>query len=292
MQITAKKYDEQRTYLEYNHDGITLTNANYFMFDVGSATFEDCLRCGGFYANMTWRHIQDEHLDDVKYIMLCSIPQKNALYQLKFLYLDENLNIKDYMNDVNLFDYRAFYNKFKDLIAREGFVYELENEPTLKEITEKFCYSPTIDFGFAIDGKQIQFGDILIYKDVDLNIFKEELKNKLKRANAKDMLLQLNVNIWGDDAFVDFSCKILDENGNAVKEYQAKDGYDFTNIEDYIESVYQKRKKDLKKYKITKEEWRKEWDAYFTNPDFEFNLPFNYVLSKVEYLSFYKSDKV
>ena len=289
MQITAKKYDEQRTYLEYNDEDTIVTNANYFMFDVGSATFEDCLRCGGFYANMTWRHIQDNHLDDVKYIMLCSIPQKNALYQLKFLYLDKNLNIKDYMIDHNLFDYNAFYNRFKDLIVREGFIYELENEPGLKEITEKICYSPTADFGFVVDGKQIQIDDILIYKDVDLNIFKEELGNNLKRVNAKDMLLQLNTSVWANDEFVVFSCKILDENGNTIKEYQAKDG--FTNVNDYIESKYQEKADIIKERNMTKEEWRKDVEAKYINRDFEFSLPFMYVLSKVEHLSFYKSAK-
>lgn len=289
MQITAKKYDEQRTYLEYNDEDTIVTNANYFMFDVGSATFEDCLRCGGFYANMTWRHIQDNHLDDIKYIMLCSIPQKNALYQLKFLYLDKNLNIKDYMIDHNLFDYNAFYNRFKDLIVREGFIYELENEPGLKKITEKICYSPTADFGFVVDGKQIQIDDILIYKDVDLNIFKEELGNNLKRVNAKDMLLQLNTSVWANDEFVVFSCKILDENGNTIKEYQAKDG--FTNVNDYIESKYQEKADIIKERNMTKEEWRKDVEANYINRDFEFSLPFMYVLSKVEHLSFYKSDK-
>ena len=290
MQITAKKYDEQRTYLEYNDKDSIVTNANYFMFDVGSATFEDCLRCGGFYANMTWRHIQDNHLDDVKYIMLCSIPQKNALYQLKFLYLDKSLNIKDYMNDHNLFDYNAFYNRFKELIVREGFIYELENEPGLKEITEKICYSPTTDFGFVVDGKQIQIDDILVYKDVDLNIFKEELGNNLKRVNAKDMILQLNTSVWANDEFVVFSCKILDENGNTIKQYQAKDG--FTNVDDYIESKYQEKADMIKERNMTKEEWRKYMEANYINRDFEFSLPFAYVLSKVEHLSFYKSDKV
>ena len=290
MQITAKKYDEQRTYLEYNDKDTIVTNANYFMFDVGSATFEDCLRCGGFYANMTWRHIQDNHLDDVKYIMLCSIPQKNALYLLKFLYLDKNLNIKDYMNDHNLFDYNAFYNRFKELIVREGFIYELENEPGLKEITEKICYSPTTDFGFVVDGKQIQIDDILVYKDVDLNIFKEELGNNLKRVNAKDMLLQLKTSVWTNDEFVVFSCKILDENGNTIKEYQAKDG--FTNVDDYIESKYQEKADMIKERNMTKEEWRKYMEANYINRDFEFSLPFVYILSKVEHLSFYKSDKV
>ena len=289
MEIITKKYDKQRTYLEYNSDGKIFTNANYFMFDVGAATSEDCLKCGGFYADMTWRHIQEKHLDDVKYIMLCCIPQKNALFQFEFLYLDKNLNIKDYMVDFGFYDYTGFYNKFKKLIVREGFVYELENEPTLKEVTEKFCYSPTTDFGFVVEGKQIKFDDVLVYKDVDLNIFKEDLIDNLKNAGVKDMLLQLDTNPWyANGAFVNFSCKLLDKNGCIIKDYQIKTK--FTNVEDYIESVYQAKKENLEKENITKEEWRKEWDEYFTNPDFEFNLTFNYVLSKAEYLSFYKSD--
>lgn len=283
MQIITKKYDEQRTYLEYNDDGKIFTNAGYFMFDIGSGTFEDCLKCGGFFANMTWRHIKEKNLDTVKYIMLCCIPQKNALYRFNFVYLDQDLNIQDRINDNNFYDYNAFYNKFKDLIVKEGFVYELENTASLKEITEQFCYSSTADFGFAIDGKQLQVGDVLVYKDIDLSIFKEELRDHLKRANAKDMILKFNTTAWSTESF-SFSCKILDENGNEIKEYQAEG---FADIDEYAENIYQEKADIIKKNNKTKEEWRKEWESYFDNRDFEFSLPFVYVQSKVDHLSFY-----
>lgn len=282
MKITEKKYDEQRTYLEYNDNGKIFTNAQYFIFDIGSGTYEDCLKCGGFYANMTWRHVKEKNLDTVKYIMLCSIPQKNAMYKCNFVYLDQDLNIQDRVTDNNFADYNAFYDRFKELIVREGFVYELENTESLKEITEQFCYSSTADFGFAIDGKQIQIGDILVYRDVDLNIFKEEFRDILKRANAKDMILQFNTAAWSTES-VNFSCKILDENGNAIKEYQAEG---FADIDEYAESIYQEKADIIKKNK-TKEEWKKEWESRFDNRDYEFSLSFVYALSKIEHLSFY-----
>ena len=282
MQIIAKKYDEQRTYLEYNNDGKIFTNAGYFMFDIGSGTFEDCLKCGGFFANMTWRYIKEKNLDTVKYIMLCCIPQKNARFYFNFLYLDQDLNIKDRIPDNNFYDYNAFYNKFKDLIVKEGFVYELEDTSSLKEITEQFCYSPTADFGFEVYGKQIQFGDIVVYRNIDLSIFKEKLRDNLKRVNAKDMILQLNTDAWSTESF-NFSCKMLDENGNIIKKYQAKAG--FTNIDEYAESVYQEQEEDILEDYKTKEEWRKDWESQH-NQDFEFSLPFEYVLSNVDHLSF------
>lgn len=282
MKITEKKYDEQRTYLEYDDNGKIFTNAGYFMFDIGSGTFEDCLKCGGFFANMTWRHIKEKNLDTVKYIMLCCIPQENALYHFNFVYLDQDLNIQDRITDNNFYDYTAFYNKFKDLIVREGFVYELEDTESLKEITEKFCYSPTADFGFAIYGKQIQVGDTVVYRNVDLDIFKEELRDHLKRANAKDMILQLNTTAWSTDS-INFSCKLLDENGNTIKEYQAEG---FTDIDEYAESIYQEQEEDILEDYKTKDEWRKEWESRFDNRDFEFSLPFAYVQSKADQLSF------
>ena len=283
MQIITKKYDEQRTYLEYNDNGKIFNNAGYFMFDIGSGTYEDCLTCGGFYANMTWRHIKEKNLDTVKYIMLCCIPQKNARFYFNFLYLDQDLNIQDRIPDNNFYDYNAFYNRFKELIVREGFVYELENTASLKEITEQFCYSPVTDFGFAIDGKQIQIGDILVYRDVDLNIFKEEFRDILKRAKAKDMILQFNTAAWSTES-VNFSCKILDENGNAIKEYQAEG---FANMDEYAESIYQEKADIIRKNNKTKEEWRKEWESRFDNGDYEFSLSFVYALSKIDHLSFY-----
>lgn len=285
MKITEKKYDERRTYLEYNDNGKIFTNAQYFIFDIGSGTYEDCLKCGGFYANMTWRHVKEKNLDTVKYIMLCSIPQKNAMYKCNFVYLDQDLNIQDRVTDNNFADYNAFYDRFKELIVREGFVYELENTKSLKEITEQFCYSSTADFGFDIGGKQIQFGDTLVYKDADLGIFKEELGNNLKRVNAKDIILQLTTNVWAANSSFDFTCKIIDANGNTIKEYQAEDG--FTSIDEYAESIYQEKIETIKAHNKTKEEWRKEWDARFDDRDFEFHLPFAYVLSKVDRLSFY-----
>lgn len=282
MQIITKKYDEQRTYLEYNDDGKIFTNAGYFMFDIGSGTFEDCLKCGGFFANMTWRYIKEKNLDTVKYIMLCSIPQKNAFYKCNFVYLDQDLNIQNRIEDNNFYDYNAFHNKFKDLIVREGFVYELEDTESLKEITEQLCYSPTTDFGFAVYGKQIQFGDIIVYRNIDLSIFKEKLRNNLKRVNAKDMVLQLDTDVLSTESF-NFSCKMLDENGNTIKKYQAKAG--FTNIGEYAESIYQEREEDILEDYKTKEEWRKEWESQH-NQDFEFSLPFEYVRSNVDHLSF------
>ena len=116
MQIITKKYDEQRTYLEYNDTGKIFNNAGYFMFDIGSGTYEDCLTCGGFYANITWRHIKEKNLDTVKYIMLCCIPQKNARFYFNFLYLDQDLNIQDRIPDNNFYDYNAFYNRFKESV--------------------------------------------------------------------------------------------------------------------------------------------------------------------------------
>lgn len=262
MKIEVKKYDEKRSYLEYNDNGKIFTNARYFMFDIGSGTYEDCLSCGGYFANMTWRHIQKLNLDTVKYIMLCCIPQKNAAnYIFYFVYLDRDLNIQNHIIDNNFYDFNTFYNKFKNLIVREGFVYELESISSLNNITKQFCYSPTANFGFAIDGKQIQFDDILVYKNVDLDIFKEELRANLKRVNAKDMIMQLDTNPWSSESSFNFLCNILDENGNVIKEYQAEDG--FTNIDEYAESIYQRKADIIKSQNKTKEEWRKDWESRF-----------------------------
>lgn len=218
MQCVSKRYNDSRSYLEYSNEHNVFTNAEYFMFDVKSEIFAEIMRAvGGFTANMTTRYIKENNLD-VRYIMLCHVPQESNRYIFRFVYLDENKNILAQEGDDNPFDYEYFKEKFKDCTVKEGFIYELESEESLKELTKDFNPAPKTTCYFKVEGRDVNFTDTLVADDTFF--FVEEMREKLNAINAKRSVFKFSF-----DRLNGFVAKgqIYNADGSVVLESQLDD---------------------------------------------------------------------
>lgn len=253
MKFELKSY-KGNNYIEYKDEekNITFNNAEYFMFDVTSEIFKDIMHAtGGFTANMTTRFIKEKGLNNIKYIMLCCIPQPFVDFVFHFVYLDENKNILEYMEDNNYFDYDYFKKKFNDCIVEEGFIYDLIEIQSLNNLTKEFCLNPSISFDFKVEGKDVHFEDTFI--SYDFSFFKEDIKNNLSKLNAKCVVLTFDCNKLN---FITFKGKVIGNDNKNILYYQATSG--IKDKELYIKEM-QKKYNDFE-----------EKDVCFD--EFEFNL--------------------
>lgn len=235
MKFELKCYSEEKHYIEYTDDnGEIFNNAEYFMFNVCTEEFENIMHAvGGFTANMTTRFIKEHNLN-CTYIMLCCVPQKYNDFIFRFVYLDDKYNILTYMSDNNYYDYSYFKKKFESCICKKGFIYELEDFETLKELTQEFNYTPSIDFDFVVENRTVHYNDVLICSDFD--IFNDKIKNNLEKLGAKYVEFQFDNSVFD---FIGLTGKVYDSNGNVLKSFQVHSG-----ILDKIEFLKMEQQKD------------------------------------------------
>ena len=238
-----KKFYNGRPYIEYSDavQELLFTNAEYFVFDVLSNTFKNIMECvGGFVANMTVRYIKKEQPNTAK-IMLCSVPQEYNDYEFLFVYLDKEGNILSSMKDNNYVDYEYFKNKFKDCIIDEGFIFALENNEKLSEITKQFHNDPSTSFRIIVEQKEICWEDKIICKDLALSIFNETAKEVFKKIKASHILIEFDSNNLSS---IHAKCTIIKEDSTAALTYQILTGC--TSLEEYIEH----QKKSIQEYTV------------------------------------------
>lgn len=228
MEFKLKDYKGNK-YIEYFDEKreLMFTNAEYFIFDVLSEEFKEIMRTtGGFVANMTTRHIKENQLD-AAYIMLCCIPQEYNNFVFKFVYLDKNYNILTSMYDNNYFDYDYFKKKFSDCIVKEGFIYDLNEIDTFNDLVKEFNLSPSINFYFKVEGKDISYNDT--FKSTDFSIFKEDIRKNLEKLKAKAFVLNFDSNYFN---FIGTIGKIIGPNDEILLFYQIESG--ILDREEYI----------------------------------------------------------
>lgn len=241
MKFEKKTYNGH-TYIQYSDESqnLTFTNAEYFKFNTKSEQFEKIINgVGGFVANMTTRLFRDKNID-VSYIMLCSIPQKYNNYVCAFLYLDKNENIITSLYDNNYFDYKYFKEKFADCIEEEGFVFDLENNDKLKDITTLFYHDSSIDFDFTVQNNHISYDNTLIYNNID--ILQPKLQEKLQKLNAQSIHFTFDCNPIN---FISLKGIIMDDHNNPLKVYQVQSGiHDKNEYIKFMQTSYEEYSED------------------------------------------------
>lgn len=235
MEFNLKEYNKDYSYIEYNikEENLVFNNASYFILDVNSKAYKEIVRTvGGFTATMTKRYITNNNLEDVAYIMLYCLPQKDNTFLFSFVYLDSDYNILAKEYDNNYFDYKYFKERFNDCICKEGLIYELE------EVKMDFCANPSIDFGFEIDGKPFNFEDTFITSD--FSIFKENFRNSILSFGAETIEFKLKCSCLKFDGLDGY---IYDKDGNALVNYQCY--YNLKNLDAYKEKYEDSSQGDL-----------------------------------------------
>lgn len=242
---------EDREYIQYTVSGknvdtgkeesLTFHNAAYVRIDTTCDAFKRLTdKAGGFYANMTVRHmnkLKEKHGRDVHAILLCCIPQETNRFIFLFVYLDEDDNIMDYQGDDNYFDYEFFRKRLDETVIREGLVYELESSDKFKAVTDKIVPHPSVYFGIQVGGREIAYEDKLLYKGMD--IFKEDTKQELEKLGAKDIVFTFDC---GRLNFIHTKGKIRFADGEYMKVYQANSG--IKDSEEFLKMERERRSDD------------------------------------------------
>lgn len=235
-------HHNQYNYLQYtiktDEKTIIFDNITYVMFNVLSTAFKEITRSiGGFFANMTTRHITElekEQNCQIAKIMLCPIPQKTNQFLFWFIYLDNNNKIVDYMKDDNYYDYEYFKNRLQNAISETGTVYALLSNPNFEIISKTIYKYPSTTFGIKINDKEISYKDTLVYPDID--IFKPEMRKNLQKINADHIVFTFTCDAIN---YIHLIGTIIDKNGNIIKDYQAYSG--ICDINEYVKQIQQER---------------------------------------------------
>lgn len=221
MKFELKDYNG-RKYIEYSDEEkkLLFNNAEYFIIDVKSEVFVEIMsHTGGFVANMTTRYFKKNNID-VSYMLFCCIPQEYNDFLFSFVYLDDKYNILASELDDNYFDYSYFKNKFTDCIIKEGYTFDLELIESLKEVTDRICSNPSVDFNLKVQGKQVHFEDVLIYRNFD--IFENDVKNNLEKLGAKYCKFRFDSNCLN---FITLRGVVIGEDDCLIKSFQVRSGY-------------------------------------------------------------------
>ena len=216
MEYTLGHYQDKE-YINYiDEDGKVCDNLHYFSIDVLSGAFQKIMftedgipKVGGFTANMTVHYIKKKELD-CKYMLFVPIPRPTNKFMFTFIYLDKDRNLLDYYVDDSLLDFLYFKQKYKDILC-EGNIWDLP----YNNIKEHFCPHPTTGFGIEIDGKELEFGDVLLSKDFD--IFEDEFRKEcIEDLHVSYYLLELCTYMKNPAWKITF----YDYSDNIIKRYQ------------------------------------------------------------------------
>lgn len=228
MEFKVKQYSENngktRKYIEYKiqdeDEEKIFNNAEYFEINIDTDTFENIMSgTGGFCANVTTRLIKNKKLKDIVKISLFCIPQEYNDLMFVFIYIDRNNKIQHIMYDDNYFDYEYFKNKFADCIINSGFIYELEDNETYKDLFKEVCFNPSAEFKYTVEGKNIKWGDS--FETDNLDILTDNVKKKLSAFCVEKIIFTLYSNPFD---FINLEGKFLLNDGSYLSHYQYWEG--------------------------------------------------------------------
>jgi hypothetical protein len=164
---------------------------------------------------------KERGLDNVIKIMFACTPQKTNQFAFLVLYLGKDDEIMLTLDGDNHFDWKYFKGKFEEAVVDEGFVYDLEGYGNLKSVRESFVDQSSVNFGVLIDGKELEYGQTLLLKDVESINLKEQAKELLLKIGAKTALIRLYT-----DAMTGTNAEFCFINGQGVpvSRYEMKHG--------------------------------------------------------------------
>ncbi len=213
VSLTMDKYKGHNctlyTFNEFN-DGSKIDNISYFTFALNERYKEIMSTTGGFCADMTTRMIKEGNFDVDRITLMC-IPSGSPEFRFFFAYLKEDVLVHAEFFNNRIYDYKYFYEKFKDCIIDEGKFYDICDESPYKDIQEvKDAKEVTDDFGILVNGEPFTIDKIdeTIITD-DLSIFTEEIKN----STVKYVSLSFDINAIGG---VRFTYNLLDKDHNIL----------------------------------------------------------------------------
>jgi hypothetical protein len=210
VSLTMDNYKGHNCALYTFNDGCKIDNISYFTFALNDRYKEIMSTTGGFCANMTTRMIKEKNLDVDRITLMC-IPSGSPEFRFFFAYLKEDVLVHAEFFNNRIYDYKYFYEKFKDCIIDEGKFYDICDESPYKDIQEvKDAKEVTDDFGILVNGEPFTIDKIdeTIITD-DLSIFTEEIKN----STVKYVSLSFDINAIGG---VRFTYNLLDKDHNIL----------------------------------------------------------------------------
>lgn len=174
MSLRLEKY-RGRTYVSYVFEDKLFDNAHYFCIDTKSAEFIEIMEhTGGYVASMTTRHFKEKGIN-VKFLYICSLPQKTFEYKMGYFYLSEDGTILDYMIGDNYNDYEYFEQKFESCTCERGWSFDLD-------WLAEFVSDSSLSLGVLIDGQEVN--PDITYVSNDLSVFKGGYRNNLGTLGA------------------------------------------------------------------------------------------------------------
>lgn len=182
---------------------------HYFSVNVLTDSFKEIMsQVGGFSADMTTRYIEEKKLK-CNYMYFVPLPQQTNDFLFAYLYLDKDKNLLSFELDNNVGHFLYFKDKYKDIL-RYGVSYDIPYE----KIRSLICNHCSVDFGFEVDGKKVELGDLLVSKD--FSIFNE----KYRASFNTDLLyytMLLKVDFENNPIL---ELTFYDKDSNSIKEYQ------------------------------------------------------------------------
>lgn len=211
MKYTLKHY-EDKEYIEYENDNdVVYDNIHYFSVNVLTDSFKGIMsQVGGFATNMTTRYIEEKKLK-CNYMYFVPLPQQTNAFLFAYLYLNKEKKLLGFELDNNVGHYLYFKEKYKDIL-RYGVVYDLP----YKQIQQLICNHCSVDFGFEVDGKKIELGDLLVSKD--FSIFNDKYR-KLFIDTFGVVYYVMKVTLDFENNPV-LELTFYDKNSNSIKESQ------------------------------------------------------------------------
>ena len=116
--------------------------------------------------------------------------------------------------DNNVGHFLYFKEKYKDIL-RYGVVYDLP----YKQIQKLICQHASTDFGFEVDGKKIELGDLLVSKD--FSIFNDKYKKSfIDTFGVVYFIMKVTLDFENNPVL---ELTFYDKDSNSIKEYQYYD---------------------------------------------------------------------
>ena len=278
MTIEKRTYNKY-TYLTYGDGDVTFTNADYFTINTQSKSYKDIMdHTGGFVADMTSRHIKNNHLD-CSSIMLCCLPQEYNDFLFAFVYLNDQNNILDCQYGNNPNDYLYFKKKFSDCISKKGKVYDFLYKKSFREITKDVCLQSSPEYSITVDGKHITEDDILFCPEKNaFSLYADEIKENIRKSKGIGTVLSLDFTVLNGFCF---NCNVVKSNGELLSNLQVDRGIvNDQELKQFVNLVKEKNPDLTEEYIVDRLRTEEEPSS--------FSLSYSIVKSILSHLSFYQ----